>query len=744
MELNEQQQSLVNSLDGYICCVACPGSGKSTSILARANTLVKSGVPESSILLMTFTKEAATHMKMKYEKTYGKNNIYFATIHSVCFRALCELRGLDRDNVITDLEKWEFLGKIIEKEVQFNEREDTIRELISQISYVKNKMIPPEDYNLKSDILDKKLFVSAFSSYENYKQAMHKIDFDDMLLIVANTLQTEPDSVRFFQNRWQHIMVDEYQDTNKVQSQIITAVTLNPGFRGSLAVVGDDDQSIYGFRSADSSIMLDFQKIYPDTKVLYLDTNYRSEPEIVKTASKLIDNNTVRFKKDFKAAKTGKADITVKKFDSAMSQANTLVEDFKKMQEKDESLQEVAVLYRTNRQGDLLANRCAKEKIPFYSTESIKDIHNERVFQDILCYYRLSRGIEKKGDLQVILNRPSRYLSSAAFKNCSFNEQDMLNRCSSLKNSKKAEDNIAKMFVDISKLGKIDNAKEFVHYLFDKMGYSNNFVANYAPFVGIDEDEANAQLEIIRDEAEDFDTMDEWFSFAADFAENLRTMKKNRSGVCLSTYHAAKGLEWPTVYLIDVNDGCTPYSKAEEESEIEEERRMFYVAFTRAKEKVRLSFIEKGNETKPSPFLSEMDLLDRVQKGIVPKRKTKKDSKDTGEKKTKRYYAVCAGKKTGVFKTLEECIEQIDGYKDAYFKSFSKKKDAEKFLERILAPQSTKGKINANEKVYAVKSGHKKGIYRTWSDCQKQIEGYSGAKYRRFKSIEEAEKYLAN
>ena len=743
MQLNEQQQALVDSLSGYICCVACPGSGKSTSILARANALVKSGVPETEILLMTFTKEAALHMEKKYKQTYGKNNITFGTMHSVCFKALCELQGLTRDNVIMELEKWEFIGKLIEKDVQFNEREEVIRELISQISYIKNKMVTPEEHDLKSDVIDKKMFIESYYAYENYKQTMQKLDFDDMLLITNNMLQNQPSTVNYF-HKWQHIMVDEYQDTNRVQSLIVEEITLNKGFHGSLAVVGDDDQSIYGFRSADSSIMLDFQKLYPNAQILYLDTNYRSEPEIVETASALIKNNKVRFDKNFKASKAGKADITVKKFDSSVLQANTLVADFKEMQEKNESLQEVAVLYRINKQGDLLASRCVKESIPFYSTENIKDIHSGRVFQDIMCYFRLSRGIGKPSDLQAILNRPSRYLSGAAFKNCNFNEADMLSRCTGLKNRKTAEDNIVKMMIDISTLGKTNSPSEFVSYLYKKMGYFNNFIGNYATFIGLDEDEATEQLETIQEEAAEFETMDEWIAFTMEFAEKLRSMKKDRKGICLSTYHASKGLEWDCVYLIDVNDGFTPYNKAKTMAEIEEERRMFYVASTRAREKLRISYIEKGKETKPSPFLAEMGLIGYAKKGIVPEKKSEKQTKqDIAEKKQRMYYAVCAGRKTGVFKTLEECMAQIDGYKDAYFKSFTKKKDAEKFLKEILAPKKSKVKQqNINDIVYAVKTGKKTGIFNTWLECKEQIIGYPNARYRSFKSIEAAEEYL--
>ena len=278
------------------------------------------------------------------------------------------------------------------------------------------------------------------------------------------------------------------------------------------------------------------------------------------------------------------------------------------------------------------------------------------------------------------------------------------------------------------------------------MGYFINFFENYAIFIGLDEDEAIEQLETIQEEATEFETMDEWIAFTAEFAEKLKSMKKDRKGICLSTYHASKGLEWDCVYLIDVNDGITPYNKAQTNSEIEEERRMFYVASTRARTKLRISYVEKGNETKPSPFLTEMGVIGLTKKGIIVKKKSAKQSKTETEKKEQKiYYAVCAGRETGVFNTLEECMIQIDGYKDAYFKSFSKKKDAEKFLKNLLeSTKSGKKQQNANGIFYAVKVGKRTGIFKEWPECRKQIEGYSGAKYRKFYSLEDAEKYLKN
>lgn len=742
VELNEQQQLFANTLNGYICCVACPGSGKSTSILARANNLVRKGALETEILLMTFTKEAALHMAKKYEQTYGKNHLCFGTIHSICFKALRELRNLDYNSVITENEKIEFLGKSIKEDIPFNERADVISEIISQISYCKNKMITPEEYKLDSEFLDQDLFIKFFNLYESYKNTMKKIDFDDMLLIVNEMLYKEPSTIKYF-HKWKHIMVDEYQDTNKVQSRIIEQITLSPHFGisngSSLAVVGDDDQSIYGFRSADSSIMLDFEKLYPNSKILKLDINYRSAPEIVEAAGKLIKHNTVRFDKNFRYSKekTGlKGKITVQKFQTALLQDTAIINELKKLEEKD--LQEVAVLYRTNRQGTFLAGRCAAENIPFYSTENLKNIHDDRVFQDILCYFRLSHGITShKGDILTILNRPSRYLLSKEFKNCKLDKDSMLDCCASLKNKEKAVENVEKMFSDFNVLKKINEPSQFVTYLFDKMGYAENFITNYAHFIGLNEDEAREQIEIIRKEATEYTTMSAWFTFVEEFAEKLKKMRKNRTGICLSTYHASKGLEWDCVYLIDVNDGITPFTKAVTLEEIEEERRMFYVAFTRARKQVKISFIQNNDKEKPSQFIEEMGLTHLIQKSIITKEKKKKI--DNTKKVTQKYYVVCKGRTTGVFKTLKDALQQIDGFENAFFKSFSKKEDADAFYENKKngVTQNTQGK-----KVYAVKEGHNPGIYNTWKECQKQIDGYKKAKYRVFSSMDDAIVYL--
>jgi DNA helicase II / ATP-dependent DNA helicase PcrA len=620
MELNKQQKAILEHLTGQSLVVACPGSGKTTTMMARTNALVESGVPERTILVMTFTKDAAENMAKKYKKEYGSNHIDFSTIHSVCFKILRESAGYTVNQVLTELEKWEYFGKACRGMVSFNEMEELIRGLITEISYIKNKMTGPENY--EPECCRKDDFIRLYYGYEEMKRQIHKVDYDDMLLITRELLLGDEELTEIYRSRYQYIMVDEYQDTNVVQADIIYRLA---GEDGNLCVVGDDDQSIYGFRSADSSIMLNFPNVYPNCKQFNLDTNYRSKKEIIRRAGTLIQYNRVRFDKKFKGFQKGDANISCQGFESMASQHKAIAQILKELYKADiESFQDTAVLYRTNRQNEGLVSFLLKENIPFTTSEPIHDYHDDKVFLDIKTYYRLANGVHKKGDVQSILNRPSRYLKGEIFKYCSFNKKEMLRCCNECNNVHSAKSSVLELFDDVKTLEGKKKPYAFIHYLFDVMGYKKSYI-EYMKFMGKDESETENALSIIREESKDFQSMEEWFAYAEQFKEKLKKRRKSGKGVRLSTYHAAKGLEWENVFLIDCNMGFAPYTKALEQDEItvdedgciwngpevEEERRLFYVAFTRAKTNLILTYAKNGGdkELEPSEFLYELELL---------------------------------------------------------------------------------------------------------------------------------------
>lgn len=637
--LNEKQQIIVNDLSGQILVVACPGSGKTTVMVARTKALIDSGVNENEILVITFTNTAASSMKSRYTNAYGPTNIIFCTIHSACYNILVQSRVIDRNSLINGNDQMAFIGDFIKNHkipVEGN-RKDFIRQVLTDISYIKNAETNPHVF--KSSLFeeeDQHWFTEIYQAYEQYKRKSGLIDFDDMLILARDTLKNDPQVLEYYQKQWKHIMIDEFQDTNRVQAEIFYMLA---GDNGNLCVVGDDDQSIYGFRSADSSIMLGFPEKFPNSKTYYLDTNYRSMPDIIKKADAVIRHNTVRFEKDFKAGRTGDAEIDVKKFASEVDEAKKIKEEIvESVKGNKDDFKKYAVLYRNNKQNQMLVNELAQADIPFYTTEPIKDIHSEFIFMDIMTYYRLSNNTPEKYDIPRILNRPNRYLKRSLFEGCRLNESDMLSRCKGTAAPKAAEGKVRQMFFDLSRLSQ-KKPLDFVNYMYFNMAYYESAL-DYASVMGITEKSVKYMLDFIKKEAEKFDTMEDWKQYAIDFAKKLEKARKEKKGICLSTFHSSKGLEWENVYMIGCNDGVVPSDRAEDKAAMEEERRLFYVAMTRAKKKLQFSYYADPTNKKlvKSPFIDE---------ALSPVEQQSKTQE-------KEYFLVIAENSCGIYSSAEE------------------------------------------------------------------------------------------
>lgn len=674
MQLNEKQKEVTEALKGQVLVVSCPGSGKTTSMIARANALVTAGVNPSRILIITFSKEAAVGMEAKYKQTFGDSMIHFGTIHAICFEVLRNVDGYSREDLFTETEKWAFFSTLLHKRIRADMMEDYIKNVISAIGYVKNRCMPPETYT--SDNISTQDFCNCYYRYEEYKRNLGKIDFDDMLLLTRDIFLKKPAILELYKKKYEYIMIDEYQDTNRVQADIFYMLA---GENGNLCVVGDDDQSIYGFRSADSTIMLDFPKKYKNCKVIYLDTNYRSEPDIVTAAGRLISNNRVRFKKQFLAAKKGSGVITKVSYKDVSEQRDGVLRRIDTLHKAGTPYQEMAILYRTNKQNQLYVQKLMKYDVPFYTTEAVSDYHNDFPFMDFMAYYRLSEGCYKRGDLQRILNRPSRYLKSEPFKNVNFDLDELLSACQKLPNSSAAMSKIYDLWEDVAALrGK--KPKEFLDYLFHIMGYRDAAIS-FAEYCGKDEKETEELLDLLIDEAQEFESMEEWGAYAEQYAKKLQEKRKKKEGICLSTYHASKGLEWDKVFLIDCNEGVAPFKKAEAPEEIEEERRLFYVAFTRARNEVRLSYIQSQGSRSviPSRFLAELGL---ISSAVTPKDGEKTmDAQAAKAKLCRKFYAVKKGYRTGIVYSWKECEAMIKGYRNPVYRRFDTQAEAEAFME---------------------------------------------------------------
>lgn len=634
--LDQSQEQAAETSDGQFLIIACPGSGKTTVIIERVHRMIEKGIPQTNMLVITFTKAAADEMQKRYEDKYGTSGVLFGTIHSVCFRVLRKALNLSMDNILRESEQWDFFRRYLINRISKTDLEEYIRQLMTEISYVKNSRTNPATYI--SNVCSSTDFVQFFHAYEDYKREHSFIDFDDMLILCRKVLIHMPEELKYWKEKFKYIMIDEFQDTNRIQADIFYMLA---GKNGNIFVVGDDDQSIYGFRSADSTIMLEFQKTFPQCTKIYLDTNYRSCENIVEGAARLVKNNQVRFEKQIKASRKESGTIFTVCHKDALSQAISVIENVRQLHKNGIDYNDMAVLYRTNNENQFLVGALIslkEDKIPFYTTENPKDIHNEFIFGDLMAYWRLAEGNWKDGDLQRILNRPSRYLKAEVFKDCKYNLNDMLQHCDRLDGSgriSQAKSMIFDLVMHVKKL-KGKAPEDFINYVMNMIQYKK-WLSDYAAFTGKKEEDLLGILQMLKEEAKEFTTMADWDAYAKFYAKKIQELrrKKVKNGLCLSTFHSAKGLEWKAVILIDCNEGICPYHKAENPAEFEEERRLFYVAATRAKDTLLMFYLKTNGdmEQSPSRYLSEFGLIsDDVVTKKTPAKKSRFPDLVTPEK----------------------------------------------------------------------------------------------------------------
>ena len=603
-ELSKQQIEAVNTIDGQILLISCPGSGKTTTIVHRAVKMAEAGIKPASMLNITFTKAAAEEMKKRYDGLC-KIPVTFSTIHAFCFRMLCDRFGYNPELILKESEKWMFVADRVRR-MGFgpDEVEKTAGEAVSAISFIKNCEIGPGEIEL--EFLTTEEFTSIYNGYEEHKAYIDKIDFDDMLIVFRDRLMDDSTGLlKYCRQHYKYITIDEFQDVNKIQAEIFYAIC---GADGNIFAVGDDDQSIYGFRAASSQIMLDFPKQFPNSKVLQISTNYRSCRKIVKAASNLISYNLKRYKKDFLCSREEAGIVRIMTKDDSFLEAQSVIDIIDRDVKTGGDYGQNAILFRVNKQASTFVSKFIKSNTPFYTTERMPGLHEDMIFLDIKAYYRLSRGIERKGDLQRILNHPSRFLKASAFKNCSFNKAELLERAKSLPQD--PEMYIVQLIDHIKALERQKTPRKFMLCMKKEMGY-RNWLKGRAEYLGKQPQDFYHVFDSLLEEAKDFENMESWLEYAAQYEKKLKdaASKKEKQGICLSTFHGAKGLEWDNVYIVGANSGLCPYYKAETMEDIEEERRMFYVAMTRAKNSLYICCTDgtraDGGKIKPSFFIEE-------------------------------------------------------------------------------------------------------------------------------------------
>ncbi len=597
--------------------LAGPGSGKTFVVTQRIKYLIEQyHVKPDGILVITFTKAAAAEMQDRFARlNEGKlYPVHFGTFHSVFFQILRHTYRFTAQNIIRERDKYRFLTQIIGEmpeeirgQAQIDDNIELLQNLLSEISAVKNNGITPQE--IQSTTVSQAEFEYIFQRYKQEMNRCRLIDFDDMVLLCRNLLVERPDTLKLWQERFQYILVDEFQDICSLQYEVVRMLA-KP--QDNLFIVGDDDQSIYGFRGSKPEIMMNFTKDYPEAQQVLLNVNYRSKQGIVDTAGKLIAHNKIRFAKEVKAQNEQTDGVNIYSFSSKLKQAENiglLIKQY--MEQPGAKYSDIAILYRTNNHTVYTADKLMKEGIPFYMKEKPKNIYDSPIAKDIIAYLNYALYENCLEDFLRIMNRPVRYIKKSTVPRQAFRMEALI------QNNKSTEyvvQNIVDLY-DALRFIKGLNPFSAVNFIRKGIGYEA-FLKKQALENGRDAAKEIEMLEELMQLAKDFETIPEWLEHIQNYDTIMREITQQENGlksagtdaVSMVTMHSSKGLEWKVVILPDVNEGVVPHKKAVTDNELEEERRMFYVAMTRAKESLFLFYIqekEAGNLL-PSRFLDEI------------------------------------------------------------------------------------------------------------------------------------------
>lgn len=609
MSLNHAQTEAVAHNKGPCMVLAGPGSGKTLTIAKRIEYLImKHKVRPEEILVITFTKYAAWEMKNRTRSICGPSSyaVTFGTFHGIYYGILKWAYRLNQSNLLSDEEKYRILREILpgidwDQEPEADEEKDYLQELAIEIGNVKNNCMDIEEYEPVKYTTEK--FRKLYRTYEETKKKYRKIDFEDMLIQCRDLFMKRPDILKKWQEKFQYILVDEFQDVNQAQYDVVRMLAAP---QDNLFVVGDDDQSVYGFRGAKPGIMKEFMKDYPKARQILLDVNYRSSGYIVKGALRVIGNNKIRFEKKIEAFRKPDETVHVQEVKDPVQEAEYVLERIREYREKGVSYTEMAVLYRTNVDARAMSELMTEYQIPFVMKEHLNNIYEHFIALDMISYLRLSQGEYYRKYFLQIANRPNRYLTRESMKTGNVSYESLRRY---YRDKDWMVDRIDQLEWDMKMIcDKTPYAA--IQYIRKRMGY-DEFLKEYAAYRKISSEDLFAVLEEIWQNSKGYGTIKEWFEHIESYGKMLKEQnKKNgeKEGVNLMTMHAAKGLEFDTVFVIEANEGSCPYKKATADEEIEEERRLFYVAMTRAKRKLVISYVKEknGKDLLPSRFVSEL------------------------------------------------------------------------------------------------------------------------------------------
>ena len=635
--LNKIQKAAVESIDGPILIFAGAGSGKTRVLTHKMYFLINENhyKPED-ILAVTFTNKAAKEMKERVMGLLKADDlpITIGTFHSVFARLLrkeAKYLNISSHFAIYDVQDQLDLLKVILKSLNITKDQVTPNQARNQISYLKNKMIMPEAQSRKARTLIEKKLVEIYSTYQKALRDNDALDFDDLLLLPIELFDENPKILAKYQRKWKYILVDEYQDTNRPQFYLLTMLAKK---NEQICVVGDDDQSIYGWRGADVTNILDFEKFFPSCRIFTLEKNYRSTQQILDAATAVVTHNDKRAKKEL-VAENGEGELLgLFETRDELEEADAIISALEKeIKINKRTFSDFAVLYRTNAQSRALEDSFRRMGIPYNLVGSIR-FYDRKEVKDVLAYLRLVINLKDTISLRRIVNFPPRGIGTKTMDKCvSQAESDKIELFEVLKNADKLpirgkqSESLLEFYKLIRKYYGLRNklsANELSRSLIEDAGILNQFKNSS------DSDAKERYDNII----ELLNSIDEFCSRKtkanlSDFLEEVSLLSDidhwndSDNRVTLMTVHSSKGLEFPVVFVSGLDDGLFPlYASIEDKNELEEERRLFYVALTRAQERVFLLYATNrrrmGGENvigMPSRFIGEIPpkFLDRIE-----------------------------------------------------------------------------------------------------------------------------------
>ena len=607
---NLSQIAAVSHGEGACLVLAGPGSGKTTVLTHRIKSLIDHGVKASKILVVTFTKASALEMQERFFRLFEDGgldearSVSFGTFHAIFFHILKASFGFDKDSVISDSQKRLMLKDVVIHFGIKDEREDKlIGEILDEMSLVKSKDLDIDGF--ESKVMDPFDFRKVFKELSFRMESAKKLDFDDMQKLTLKYFNERPGVLKKWQGRYEYILVDEFQDISPIQYELLKALS-HP--EDNLFAVGDDDQSIYGFRGSSPRIMLGFEDDFEGAVRILLDTNYRCGREIVESSLRLISHNKERFEKEISAGRKDEGGVFFEEYETPSEEAGEIAKKILEINAEGVPLSNMAILFRVNSRSTSITRALVGSQIPFSSKKAPDNIYEHWIFKDIFSYIRLSLSPEwDRADILRILNRPVRGLSREYINQKTILPEKWLH---SNEGREKDMFEANKLYMQLKMMGKM-RPYAAVNFIRHGMGYEE-FVLSKAR-----SDEARDELiqilDFIQYDSRDKEDINDWERYISDYSRKLSENVgasdcKERDAVTLATMHGAKGLEYDTVFIIDANEKICPYDRIDMETDTEEERRLFYVGMTRAKNRLYISHIKRmGNHLMyASRFIKEV------------------------------------------------------------------------------------------------------------------------------------------